>query len=124
MLLKFADWLAYGLLGLSPETRFGASVNFFIYDSIKILLLLFILIFVIGVMRTFLPQEKIRQWMGRRGVAGNFYAALFGAITPFCSCSSIPLFLGFLKAGIPLGVVFSFLITSPVINEYLVVLML
>jgi len=124
MLLKFADWLTYGLLGLSPETRFGASVNFFVYDSIKILLLLFVLIFVIGVLRTFLPQQKVRQWMGKRGVAGNFYAALFGAVTPFCSCSSIPIFLGFLEAGIPLGVTFSFLITSPLINEYLVILML
>ncbi|HBR15055.1 MAG TPA: hypothetical protein DD723_05880 [Candidatus Omnitrophica bacterium] len=124
MLLKFADWLTYGLLGLSPETRFGASVNFFVYDSIKILLLLFVLIFVIGVLRTFLSQQKIRQWMGQRGVAGNFYAALFGAVTPFCSCSSIPIFLGFLEAGIPLGVTFSFLITSPLINEYLVILML
>ena len=77
MLLKFSDWLAYELFGLSPETRLGAAVNFFIYDSIKILLLLFILIFVIGVLRTFLPQEKIKQWMGKRGVAGNFYAAIF-----------------------------------------------
>lgn len=124
MLLKFADWLAYGVFGLSPETRFGGAVNFFVYDSVKILLLLFILILVIGVMRTFLPQQKIKQWMGKRGVAGNFYAALFGAVTPFCSCSSIPIFLGFLEAGIPLGVTFSFLITSPLINEYLVILML
>jgi uncharacterized membrane protein YraQ (UPF0718 family) len=123
MLLKLADWLTYEVFGLSPETRFGGAVDFFIYDSVKIFLLLFVLIFVIGVMRTFLPQQKIRQWMGKRGVAGNFYAALFGAVTPFCSCSSIPIFLGFLEAGIPLGVAFSFLITSPLINEYLVILM-
>lgn len=124
MLLKFAGWLAHDIFGLSPSTRFGAAVNFFIYDSVKILLLLFVLVFVIGVIRTYLPQQKIKQWMGKRGVAGNFYAALFGAVTPFCSCSSIPLFLGFLKAGIPLGVTFSFLVTSPLINEYLVILML
>jgi uncharacterized membrane protein YraQ (UPF0718 family) len=124
MLLKFADWLTYDLLRLSPQTRWGAAVNFFIYDSIKILLLLFVLILIIGVLRTFLPQQKMKQWMGKRGIAGNFFAALFGAITPFCSCSSIPIFLGFLEAGIPLGVTFSFLITSPLINEYLVVLML
>ena len=123
MLLKLADWITYGLLGLSPETKWGASVNFFIYDSVKILFLLFILIFIIGVIRTFLPQQKIKQWMGRRGVTGYVYAALFGAVTPFCSCSSIPIFLGFLEAGIPLGVTFSFLVTSPLINEYLVVLM-
>ncbi len=124
MLLKFADWLVYRALGLSPDGRFGAAVHFFVYDSVKILLLLFVLIFVIGVIRTFLPQQKIKLWMGKRGVAGHFYASLFGAVTPFCSCSSIPIFLGFLEAGIPLGVTFSFLITSPLINEYLVILML
>lgn len=124
MLLKFADWLTYDILRMVPESRFGGAVHFFIYDSVKILLLLFGLIFVIGVMRTFLPQRTIRKWMNQRGIVGNFFAALFGAITPFCSCSSIPLFLGFLEAGIPLGVTFSFLITSPLINEYLVVLML
>ncbi|MCR4337292.1 MAG: permease [Candidatus Omnitrophica bacterium] len=124
MLLRFADWFSYDLLGLSLESRLGAAVNFFIYDSVKIFLLLFAMIFVIGVLRTFLPQHKIKRWMGKRGVAGNFYAALFGAVTPFCSCSSIPIFLGFLEAGIPLGVTFSFLITSPLINEYLVILML
>lgn len=124
MLLKFADWLVYDVIGMSPDTKVGAAVNFFVYDTIKILILLFVLIFVIGVIRTFLPQEKIKRWMGQKGIAGHIFAALFGAITPFCSCSSIPLFLGFLEAGIPLGVTFSFLITSPLINEYLVVLML
>src|SRR3989338_6356299 len=103
---------------------FHPVVNFFIYDSIKILLLLFVLIWVIGFIRTYLPQATIKRWMEKRGGVGNFAASLFGAVTPFCSCSSIPLFLGFLEAGIPLGVSFSFLITSPLINEYLVVLML
>jgi uncharacterized membrane protein YraQ (UPF0718 family) len=124
MLLKLVDWLTYQVFGLSPESKFSEVVNFFIYDSIKILVLLFTLIFVIGVIRTFLPQKTIRKWMNQRGVLGNFFAALFGAVTPFCSCSSIPIFLGFLEAGVPLGVTFSFLITSPLINEYLVVLML
>ncbi len=124
MLLEFVDWLTYGVIGLSPDSRFGGAVNFFIYDSMKIMLLLFFLILIIGVVRTYLPQKKIRQWMGKTGGAGNFFASLFGAVTPFCSCSSIPLFLGFLEAGIPLGVTFSFLITSPLINEYLVVIML
>jgi len=124
MLLKFADWLAYDILGFSGETKLGAAVNFFVYDTVKILFLLFVLIFLIGVIRTYLPRQRIKQWMGRKGLAGNLFAALFGAITPFCSCSSIPIFLGFLEAGIPLGVTFSFLISSPLINEYLVILML
>ena len=124
MLLKFSNWLTYEIFNLSPDTKLGAAIDFFIYDSVKILFLLFVLIFIIGVMRTFLPQHKIKKWMSQRGIAGNVFSSLFGAITPFCSCSSIPLFLGFLEAGIPLGVTFSFLITSPLINEYLVVLML
>lgn len=124
MLLRFADWLVYQVFGFSADTRLGATVNFFVYDSIKILVLLFVLIFLIGFLRSFIAEEKIKQWIGKKGVAGNFYAALFGAVTPFCSCSSIPIFISFLKAGIPLGVSFSFLITSPLINEYLVVLML
>jgi uncharacterized membrane protein YraQ (UPF0718 family) len=95
------------------------------YDSVKILLLLFFMIFAIGFIRTYLPQSKIKSWVSnkKKGV-GNLMASLFGAITPFCSCSSIPIFISFLEAGIPLGVTFSFLITSPLINEYLVVLML
>ncbi|MFH0941316.1 MAG: permease [Candidatus Omnitrophota bacterium] len=124
MLQLIVDWLVYSVFKLDPQVRWATALNFFIYDSIKILLLLFVLIFVIGVIRTFLPQQRIRQWMGKRGFAGNFYAAFFGAVTPFCSCSSIPIFFGFLEAGIPLGVTFSFLITSPLINEYLVILML
>jgi len=124
MLLKFSNWLTYEIFMLSPETKLGAAINFFIYDSVKILFLLFVVIFVIGVIRTYLPQHKIKKWMNKKGIIGNVFSSLFGAITPFCSCSSIPLFLGFLEAGIPLGVTFSFLITSPLINEYLVVLML
>lgn len=82
------------------------------------------LIFIISILTTYLPQKKIKLWMKRRGISGYFFASFFGAITPFCSCSSIPLFIGFLKAGVPLGVTFAFLITSPIINEYLVVLMI
>ena len=124
MLIKFTDCLVYGLWGLDSKTQLAQAIDFFIYDSIKILLLLFVMIFVIGFLRTYLSQEKLKQWLTKRGVLGNFMAALFGAVTPFCSCSSIPIFISFLKAGIPLGVAFSFLITSPIINEYLVVLML
>lgn len=124
MIDTFATWLVYTVFALPADAPYAAAIHFFIYDSIKILLLLFALIFVIGVVRTYLPQRTIRRWMKKRGVAANVFASFFGAVTPFCSCSSIPIFLGFLEAGIPLGVTFSFLITSPLINEYLVVLMI
>lgn len=123
MLHAFADLLIYQLLGLSPETRLGAALHFFIYDTTKIFILLAVMIFLVGVVRTWLPQRRLKAWMSKGGIVGNFIAALFGAITPFCSCSSIPIFISLLKAGVPLGVTFSFLITSPIINEYLVVLM-
>ena len=123
MLLELTELLVYDGFGLSADSRLGGAVHFFVYDTIKIFLLLAVMIFVIGVVRTWLPEHKLRQWMGRGGLGGNFVAALFGAITPFCSCSSIPIFISLLKAGVPLGVTFSFLITSPIINEYLVILM-
>jgi len=123
MLLKFADWLIYGVFHL-PEGHLAGMLHFFVYDTIKILLLLFVMISVIGFLRSFLPQDKVKTWLKERGVIGNISASLFGAVTPFCSCSSIPIFLGFVNAGAPLGVTFSFLITSPIINEYLMVLML
>ena len=123
MLLELTDLLIYQWAGLDPESRLGGAVHFFVYDTVKIFLLLAVMIFAIGVVRTWLPEHKLRRWMGRGGIGGNFLAALFGAITPFCSCSSIPIFISLLKAGVPLGVTFSFLITSPIINEYLVILM-
>lgn len=124
MLQLIVDWLTYSVLKLNTNSRIGSAINFFVYDSLKIALLLFVMISVIGFLRSFLSQEKVKSWiMGTKGW-GNFFAAAFGAITPFCSCSSIPLFISFLDAGIPLGVTFSFLVTSPLINEYLVVLML
>ncbi|MBF0384998.1 MAG: permease [Candidatus Omnitrophica bacterium] len=124
MLRIIAEGIVYRLLGLSHESKLASAVEFFIYDSLKIFVLLFALIAVIGFMRTYVKQDKIKKWLSGKGILANFYAALFGAVTPFCSCSSIPLFMGFIKGGIPLGVAFSFLITSPLINEYLVVLML
>ncbi|HNX68331.1 MAG TPA: permease [Candidatus Omnitrophota bacterium] len=124
MLQLAVDRWVYGILRLPPGTKWAEAVDFFIYDSIKILVLLFVMIAAIGILRSYLPQEKIKGWIGEKKNWGNFFASLFGAVTPFCSCSSIPLFLSFLKAGIPLGITFSFLITSPLINEYLVVLML
>lgn len=123
MLLELADLLVFQWLGLDPATRLGGAVHFFVYDTVKIFLLLAVMIFAIGVVRTWLPDHKLRRWMGRGGLGGNGIAALFGAVTPFCSCSSIPIFISLLKAGVPLGVTFSFLITSPIINEYLVILM-
>lgn len=124
MLQISTDWLVYSVFGLDPASRVGQSLNFFIYDSIKILILLFFMISIVGFLRTYISQKKIKNTLSRMKMGlGNLSAALFGAITPFCSCSSIPIFLGFLEAGIPLGVTFSFLITSPLINEYLVVLM-
>lgn len=124
MLTLIADWLVYSIFRLNPASRAAEILHFFIYDSLKIILLLLVMISVIGTLRTFLPQQKIRRWLAARKGAGNLLAAIFGAVTPFCSCSSIPIFLSFLEAGIPLGVTFSFLITSPLINEYLVVLMI
>jgi uncharacterized protein len=125
MLEEFISWLLYSLIELNSSLKWVESLHFFIYDSIKIILLLFVMIFVMGFFRTYLPQQKIKKWVGK-GKYGlnNLVSSSFGAITPFCSCSSIPIFIGFLEAGIPLGVAFSFLITSPLVNEYLVILML
>ncbi|MDD5561654.1 MAG: permease [Candidatus Omnitrophica bacterium] len=124
MLQLIVDWLTYSLFKLSPQAKLAQAVNFFIYDSVKILLLLFILISAIGFLRSYLPADKIKQWLAGKKIFPHFLASIFGAITPFCSCSSIPIFISFLEAGVPLGVTFSFLISSPLINEYLVVLML
>lgn len=124
MLQLIVDWIVYSVFGLPADSRLAEGINFFIYDSLKILLLLFVMISVIGTLRTFLPQDKVKRWLAAKKGMGNLFASMFGAVTPFCSCSSIPIFLSFLEAGVPLGVTFSFLITSPLINEYLVVLMI
>ncbi|MBF0254723.1 MAG: permease [Candidatus Omnitrophica bacterium] len=124
MIKAFADYLVVTVLRLDPVSPVGAALHFFVYDSVKILILLVVMISVIGFLRTYVAAEKIQRWVVGRGLIGNAAAAVFGALTPFCSCSSIPIFLGFLKAGVPLGVAFSFLLTSPLINEYLVVLMI
>lgn len=120
-----ADWLTYSVLGLQQGSSLASSVNFFIYDSLKILLLLLVINYVMAIVRQYLPVEKIRAFLASRSWYGADYvlAAGFGAITPFCSCSSIPFFVGFLSAGIPLGVTFAFLITSPLVNEAAVILL-
>jgi uncharacterized membrane protein YraQ (UPF0718 family) len=124
MLLKLCNLIVFDWLGFEAQTRLGETVHFFLYDTLKIFFLLAVMIFAIGVIRTWLPEDRLKRWMGQGGILGNFVAALFGAITPFCSCSSIPIFISLIRAKVPLGVTFSFLITSPIINEYLVILML
>jgi len=124
-LQPIADWITFGLLRFEPDTQLGASVNFFVYDVPKLLLLLTGMIFLITLLQTFVSPEKVKGLVSRRreGV-GNLMAALFGALTPFCSCSSVPLFIGFVESGIPLGITFSFLVTSPIMNEVAFVLLL
>ena len=119
MIQAFADWLVYDLFGLSPESHWGSAINFFFYDSIKITVLLFMVSVIMGVINAYFPIERLRRYLSGRRFYGleYFFASLFGAITPFCSCSSISLFIGFVKGGIPLGVTFAFLITSPLVNE-------
>ena len=117
-LLLFADWLTYSILGLVQGTSLASSVNFFIYDSIKVTLLLAVIVFGVAIVRTFITPQKVKKWVGGRteGV-GNVVAAVLGIPTPFCSCSAVPLFIGFVESGVPLGITFSFLIASPLINE-------
>lgn len=124
-LQSIADWLTYSLLGLSHESQIGQALNFFIYDVPKLLLLLSGMIFLITLVQTFINVERVRTVVEKRGEGvGNVMASLFGALTPFCSCSSVPLFIGFVQAGIPLGITFSFLITSPIMNEVAFVMLL
>lgn len=126
MVQTFADWLVYGIFGLDASTRIGAAIHFFFYDTIKIVLLLFLISSVMGIVNAYFPIERLRNYLTTSKLFGfqYFFAALFGAITPFCSCSSIPLFIGFVKGGIPLGVTFAFLITSPLVNEVAVAMFL
>jgi hypothetical protein len=126
MLQQFADWLAYSLLGLDAQSRVGSAVDFFFYDTTKILILLFLISAVMGVVNAYFPIDRLRTYLTTHKLFGlqYFFASLFGAITPFCSCSSIPLFIGFVKGGIPLGVTFAFLITSPLVNEVAVAMFL
>ena len=126
MIQRFADRLVYGVFGMSAETHFGSAVNFFFYDSVKILILLFLISMVMGIVNAYFPIDNLRHYLATRKLYGFQYlfASLFGAITPFCSCSSIPLFIGFVKGGIPLGVTFAFLITSPLVNEVAVAMFL
>ena len=118
--MKWLNQLIGNLLeacGLSTETRLGGSVQFFIYDTIKIMLLLGVLILIISYIQSYFPPERTKKILGRfRGIGANMIAALLGTVTPFCSCSSIPIFIGFTSAGLPLGGTFSFLISSPMVD--------
>lgn len=119
MIQNIADLLVYGVMGLDAASHLGIALNFFIYDTIKIVILLFAISAVMGVVNAYFPIERLRLFLTTHRLYGlqYFLASVFGAITPFCSCSSIPLFIGFVKGGIPLGVTFAFLITSPLVNE-------
>lgn len=113
-----ADWLTYSVIGLAQGTPPASAVDFFIYDSIKVTLMLAVIIFLVAIVRTFITPQKVKKWVaGRTEGAGNVIAAGLGIPTPFCSCSAVPLFIGFVESGVPLGITFSFLIASPLINE-------
>jgi uncharacterized membrane protein YraQ (UPF0718 family) len=120
----FADWLTYGVFGLGRDTLAGGAVNFFVFDTIKIFLLLAAIIYAVSIMRTFLPPSRVREIiLAKSRFSGHLWAAALGIVTPFCTCSAIPLFLGFIQTGIPLGVTFSFLVASPMINEVALVML-
>ena len=122
--LPLWDWVVYDVAGLSPSSRLGSGVHFFFYDSIKIALLLIGIIFLVTVLRSFMSVERTRAMLGgKREGLGNVMAAGLGVITPFCSCSAVPAFIGFVAAGVPIGVTLSFLIASPLVNEVAIALL-
>lgn len=119
-----SDWLTYSVLGLAPTSQLGMSVGFFLFDVPKVLILLAVVIFFVAIIRSFFPPEKTRKVLSHtRLFGGNIAAALLGIVTPFCSCSAVPLFIGFVESGVPLGVTFSFLVASPMINEVAIILL-
>lgn len=124
MLKELADYFTYNIIQLEPGSRLADATDFFIYDTIKIFFLLSVIIFVISIIRSYFPPEKTRRILShKKEFMGNILAALLGIVTPFCSCSAVPLFIGFVEAGIPLGITFSFLISSPMVNEVAIVLL-
>lgn len=116
---NLADWFVFEVVHLDKGEHLAEALNFFIFDTIKILLLLVVIIFLMGIVNSYFPVDKVRNYLSRSKLYGFEYlmASLFGVVTPFCSCSSVPLFIGFVKGGIPLGVTFAFLVTSPLVNE-------
>ncbi len=124
MLSDLSRFVVYSLLKLAPDSRLAPALEFFIYDTIKIFLLLVVIIFAVSIVRSYFPPERTKRILShKREFVGNILAALLGIVTPFCSCSAVPLFIGFVEAGVPLGVTFSFLISSPMVNEVAVVLL-
>jgi len=120
----FSNWLAYSFLSMADGSRLAAAVQFFIYEAPKVLMLLAVVVFGVGIVRTFFTPERTRRLLaGRRETTGNVLGALLGVVTPFCSCSAVPLFIGFVTTGVPLGVTFSFLISAPMVNEVALVLL-
>ena len=121
----FADWLVYSVFNIRKGTPIANTLDFFIYDTIKIILLLAVIIFVVSAIRSYFPPEKTKKFLSKAKfpILNNLLAALVGIVTPFCSCSAVPLFIGFVEAGVPLGVTFSFLISSPMVNEIALVLL-
>ncbi len=123
-LSPFASWFTGTLLGLDMTSHLGQAVEFFVYDTPKVLMLLALIVFFIGVIRSWFTPETTRAMLaGKREVVGNGMAACLGVLTPFCSCSAVPLFVGFVSAGVPLGVTFSFLIAAPMVNEVALILL-
>lgn len=120
----FSSFFTYSLVGLDKGSQLGGAVQFFVYDTPKVMMLLTLIVFVVGMIRSFFTQARTRKYLaGKREVGGNVIAATLGVVTPFCSCSAVPLFLGFVQAGVPLGVTFSFLIAAPLVNEIALVLL-
>ncbi len=125
LLQLLADWLTYSVFRIIPKTLLASAVNFFIFDTLKIIILLLVIIFAVSFIRTYLPPEKVRLFLAKKNkLTGHILASLLGIVTPFCSCSAVPLFLGFVEVGVPLGVTFSFLVASPMINEIALVLLI
>ncbi len=124
MIQSFSNWLVYTVFNFNVDTTLGQSINFFVYDSIKILLLIFSVVILISFIRTYFAPHKIKEVLShQKWGLGNIVAAMIGAVSPFCSCSSIPIFIGLLEAEVPIGMAFSFLITSPLVNEVVFVMM-
>ncbi|WP_430884191.1 permease [Fusibacter sp. JL216-2] len=118
LMIKIADLLTYNVFGITPESHLGGSVHFFICDSMKIIILLSFMIFTISLIRSFFPPERVKLLLNKtNGLFKHLLAASLGVLSPFCSCSTVPIFIGFVESGIPLGVTFTFLVTSPIVNE-------
>lgn len=121
----FAKWLTFDVFRIAQDSLLGSAVEFFIFDTIKVFILLITIIFLVSYLRSYLPPEKVRFFISKMNkFMGHLVAAAFGIITPFCTCSAIPLFLGFLEAGVPIGVTFSFLVSSPMINEVALIMLI